>query len=202
MSTTSPPPTSRADVPELVRRLGWIVAGLGAVVARRFLKEPRFFALILPLFGWLRRSARRFERAVARPVVVRAEAVPEVGAARMAVVAGVARVRVRFPARRAWLVRALGWEAAGYGSQLEALLTEPAMVALLAEVPAVGRIMRPLCRMLGVGARVARVKAVAVVTAAPVVARKRVRRRRLMVSPLSGRDLPVLAASRGRFKSG
>ena len=34
MSSSSPSPTSPADVPELVQRLGWIVAGLGAVVAR------------------------------------------------------------------------------------------------------------------------------------------------------------------------
>ena len=114
MSFPSPPPLLPADVPELVRRLGLILAGLGAVVAR-----PKVM-----------RSA----------VVVRATR-PASDRVRVA--------RVRLPSGRAWLLHALGWEVAGYGSQLETLLAEPAMVALLAEVPAVGRIIRPLRRMLG-----------------------------------------------------
>lgn len=60
------------------------------------------------------------------------------------------RARVRLPCGRGWLVRALGWEAVAYGSQLAALLAEPEMVALLAAVPGVGRVLRPLGRMLGV----------------------------------------------------
>jgi len=137
--------------PEVVRRLAMILAGLAAVVAQRFLREPKLVGLTVPLWTWLRRSAQRFERAVARPRVVRpvvakdADSVPVVRA-------GTARVRVRLPAGKAWLVRTLGWEAAGYGSQLAHLLGEAEMQTLLAEVPAVGRILRPLCRMLGVEA--------------------------------------------------
>ena len=143
--------------PEMVRRLGWIVAGLAAVVARRFLKDPKFFALIIPLWSWLGRTGRRFGRVRVQPVLVVAR-VPE--ASEVARVRASPRtVRVRLPSGRGWLVRALGWEAAGYGSQLEALLAEPEMVALLAGLPAVGRILRPLCRMLGVGPKVARVRA-------------------------------------------
>ena len=146
--------------PELVRRLGWIVAGLASVVARRFLKEPKFFALIIPLWGWLGRSGRRFGRVVVRPVAAReVDAAPVVARVRARVAPeapGVARVRL--PSGRGWLVRALGYEAAGYGSQLEALLREPEMAALLAGLPAVGRILRPLCRMLGVGPKVVRVR--------------------------------------------
>ena len=56
----------------------------------------------------------------------------------------------QIPAGRAWLVRELGWEAAGYGCQLEALLAEPAMAAVVAGMPAVGQVLRPICRMLGV----------------------------------------------------
>ena len=58
--------------------------------------------------------------------------------------------RVRLPGGRGWLVRALGWEVVAFGSQLEALIAEPEMQALLARVPAAGRLLRPLCRMLGV----------------------------------------------------
>jgi len=159
MSFPSPPPVLPADGSELVRRLGLILAGLGAVVARRFLRDPRYFALIVPLFCWFNRSAQRFARAVARPKVIRPAVV--VRATRPAL-DRVRATRVRLPSGRAWLLHALGWEVAGYGSQLETLLAEPAMVALLAEVPAVGRIIRPLRRMLGMApkpVRAARVPA-------------------------------------------
>ena len=172
-----------ADVaPELVQRLGWIVAGVAALVARRFLREPKYFALIIPLWGWLGRSGRRFGR-------VRAEARPRVEAVRR--VRGVATPRatgVRLPSGRGWLVRALGWEAAGYGSQLAALLAEPELQALLTTVPAAGRILRPLCRMLGVepvGAL-----APAVVADAPV-RKRRVRPKRMRI-PLPGSTRPYI----------
>ena len=144
---SSRPSASRVPVvgPEMVLRFGQILTGLAAVVARRFLRDPRFAALIVPLWRWLNRSIRRFERAGNRPAAVRAQAPRKATCLVLA-------PRPRLPSQKAWLVRALGWEAAGYGSQLEALLAEPEMQALLGSVPAVGRILRPLCRMLGVTA--------------------------------------------------
>ena len=165
MSAVSPVARFSDVAPELVRRLGWIVAGLAAVVARRFLKDPKFFALIIPLWSWLGRSGRRFGRVKVQPAVPVAVSV-------RAVTPLVAKVRtrgVRLPSRRGWLVRALGYEAAGYGCQLQALLAEPELQALLIAVPAAGRILRPLCRMLGVEPMGA---------VAPVVAAARVRVRR------------------------
>ena len=144
-----------ASAPELARRVAAILAGLAAVVARRFLREPKLIGLIIPLWVWLGRAARRLERAMTRLRAIRAVPVAT------AQVARVGRVRpVRLPSGQAWLVRALGWEAAGYGCQLEALLAEPEMQAVLARLPAAGRILRPLCRMLGmtVPALVARAK--------------------------------------------
>ena len=129
----------------MARRFDMILAGLAAVVARRFLRDPKFAGLIVPLWTWLNRSVRRFERAGTRPAAARAPA--QTTAPRLEV-----KPRLRLPSRKAWLVRALGWEAAGYGCQLEALLAEPEMRVLLVYVPAVGRILRPLCRMLGVTA--------------------------------------------------
>ena len=41
-------------------------------------------------------------------------------------------------------VRELGWEASGFRSQLEHLLAEPGMQALMAKVPGVGRVLRPI----------------------------------------------------------
>ena len=134
--------------PECARRLVEILAGLAAVVARRFLRDPKYFRLILPLWGWLGRVGRRFARLPLRPLAAR----PVRSVAEYVPVDRVRVTRPRLPAGKAWLVRALGYEAAGYGSQLEALLGEAEMQRLLAEVPAVGRLLRPLCRMLGVGA--------------------------------------------------
>lgn len=133
---------------EMARRLALILSAVAALIARRFLRDPKFAAVIVPLWGWLGRSARRFERAVTRPIM------PRPVEARTAQVPPVrVRVRVRLPGGQGWLVKALGWEAAGYGCQLTALLADPEMQAVLAAVPAVpavGRILRPVCRMLGV----------------------------------------------------
>ena len=53
------------------------------------------------------------------------------------------------PRARGWLVRLVP-EAASGGSHLRYLLAEPEMQALLAAAPQAGRLLRPLCRMLGV----------------------------------------------------
>jgi hypothetical protein len=61
-----------------------------------------------------------------------------------------ARPAMVLPRRFGWLVDLVGHEAAGCGSQLAHLLTDPEMVALVADVPQARRILAPLCRMLGV----------------------------------------------------
>ena len=182
MSAVSPVARFRDVAPELVQRLCWIVAGLAAVVARRFLREPKFFALIIPLWSWLGRSGRRFGRVKLQPV-----AVPAVVRAVMPRVARARVVKVRLPSGRGWLVRALGYEAAGYGSQLAALLAEPELQALLLAAPAAGRILRPLCRMLGVEP----VGALAPVAADAPVRKRRVRPKRMRI-PLPGSTRPYI----------
>jgi len=57
---------------------------------------------------------------------------------------------LRLPRSQAWLIRLLPGEAASYGCQLQALLADPAMAALLAAAPEAGRILRPLCRLLAI----------------------------------------------------
>jgi hypothetical protein len=52
------------------------------------------------------------------------------------------------PRRFGWLVKAGGYRAAGYRSQLEVVLQSPDMAELLAVAPQAARIMRPLCRAL------------------------------------------------------
>ena len=55
------------------------------------------------------------------------------------------------PAGFAWLIRLGGYHAAGFGCQLQHLLSDPEMVALIAAAPRqMGRVLRPLCWMLGI----------------------------------------------------
>ena len=152
-------PQSRPSLPdaapEMARRLGMIVAGVAALIARRFLRMPHLVGLIVPLWGRLTRAARRFEKLVTQPTTIRALRAPRNSSSRAKGMA--------FPSRRGWLVRELGWEAAGYRCQLEALLAEPAMQAILANLPGAGRVLRPLCRMLGVQGAVVPAPAPAVI---------------------------------------
>ena len=57
--------------------------------------------------------------------------------------------RLCFPRRPGWL-RAVSLDTAAAGSQLRYFLNDAEMAALLAATPALGRLLRPLCRMLGV----------------------------------------------------
>ena len=167
----------------MARRLGLIIVGLVALVARRFLRMPHLMGLTLALCARLGRAGRRFARAIARPGKARGARGPHADTSR----ADGAQIRaVALPSGRGWLVRELGWEAAGYGCQLEALIAEPAMQALLASLPATGRILRPLCRMLGVATPVAVVEGPAEIEA-PV---EKIRRARRSVWPPKG--LPIL----------
>ena len=146
--------------PELARRFAVIMAGLGALIARRFLKVPHLSRFTLQLWNYLNRATRRFYRALTRkPAKVRAKQ------ARVQR-ADAERVRpVALPSGRGWIVRELGWEAAAYLGAMEVLLAEVATQAALAGRPAAGRILRPICRMLGVSAEATPV----VVQAEPVV---------------------------------
>ena len=77
-------------------------------------------------------------------------------------------------------MRVLGYEAAGYGSQLQHALDAPEMQALLAAMPHAARVLRPVCRMLGVAMTPAAkaAEAVRAVIVRPERARAPVRPRR------------------------
>ena len=180
MKITSPLPGLPTTAPELVRRFGVIMAALAVVVAQRFVRVPALVALNVPLWSWLSRTVQRFVRSVGRPIVVRAARARGDRAPR-------AR-GLRLPSRRGWLLHTLGWEVAVFGSQLETLLAEPDMQALLAARPGLGRLLRPLCRMLGVA-----VPALALPVKAEVVARRAEKRRVARTAVWPRKGLPVLA---------
>jgi hypothetical protein len=86
-------------------------------------------------------------------------------------VAGLRRrgaVECGWPARFGWLVLIARHHAAVYGVQLRAILERPEMVELLIAAPQAARILRPVCRMLAVEARLLRPRPAGVVAACEV----------------------------------
>ena len=152
MKPSLPAPFSVSDAaPDLAQRFALILAGLGALVARRFLRMPHLMRFTVLLYSRLSRMVKRFERALTRPARLRVARVRVRVRVRVrADRTEVARApRLALPSGRGWIVRELGWEAAGFMAQLEALLAEAGSRAALARTPRARRILRPICRMLG-----------------------------------------------------
>ena len=141
MSATPLPAPVLAALPDLVRRLAIILAGLAAQIAHSLLRDPKRVGFIVPLYYRILRAARRFER-----LTLRLAAGEPARPARPGRRGG--KPPVRLPQAHGWLA-AVGWQVRGYGCQLEYLLSDPAMVELLAAEPRAVRIFRPLCRLLG-----------------------------------------------------
>src|ERR1700742_2568019 len=90
-------PELRAAAPDFACRLGAILAGLVALIARGFLKDPRYVGIILPLCKRLQRGAQRVVRAMAE---LGAEAKPR--KPRPGQRSGTPPVKI--PSRTAWLL--------------------------------------------------------------------------------------------------
>ncbi len=135
----TPNPTPSFGVPGF----GVILRTLAALIARRFLHDPLHAALIIPLWRHLTRAALRLDRLRAR---LAAGPIPP-PRPRASNHSGPHR-RSPFPTKSAWLIRALGAEAAACATQLGALLVDPAAADLLA-CTAARRTLAPIRRMLG-----------------------------------------------------
>ncbi len=136
----------------LAHWLTLIVAGLQKAAAARAGRDHAVAPLVTLLWTRLARLTARFDALVARLTAGRspagrpaAPARPRTRPARKAPAPG-----LRLPRGQAWLIRLLPGEAASYGCQLQALLADPQMAALLAAAPEAGRILRPLCRLLAI----------------------------------------------------
>ena len=129
--------------PAFTGRFAMIAASLIALIARAFLRDPRFAPLILPLCARISRTARRLASLMA---ILAAGHLPP---PRQGGKSGKTRVRSPIPTTRAWLVKTLRHEAGAYASQLAHLLAEPGMRELIDATPAVQRLLRPICWMLG-----------------------------------------------------
>lgn len=117
-------------------RPGFIGAAMALLVVRRISRVRRILlAMEARFLAGL--AVRRGARApVAGVAVVRERVVP---------------VAVeRLPRRFGWLFPMVPGDAACYSGQLRAVLAEPEMQALLMACPHALRVLRPLCRMLGI----------------------------------------------------
>jgi len=131
----------------LAHWLTLIVGGLQKAAAARAGRDHAVAPLVMLLWTRLARLTARFDALVAcltagRPAAPRRQ---RTRPARKAPAAG-----LRLPRGQAWLIRLLPGEAASYSCQLQALLADPQMAALLAAAPEAGRILRPLCRLLAI----------------------------------------------------
>jgi hypothetical protein len=128
-------------------RFARIMEGLCRTVAARGGKGGLPGALVILLWGRLRRMAARFASVATRlNAGILHPAAPSSAAP---------RTRPRRPdpprlSRRFASLLRLVPQASVAGSQLQHLLADPQMAGLLAAAPQLGRILRPLCRMLGV----------------------------------------------------
>ena len=143
--------------------------GLQAAIAVVAARERHLTLLLVAVWSRIGRIRTRLERLIA---LWRAGMLPKARKAH----AGVTRVGVstksELPRVPAWLLVAVR-EAGPYGTRLEHLLSQDECVEFLAAVPQARRLLRPLCRMLGVGVKMGRVRKDRPVwvppTAAPVV---------------------------------
>ena len=141
-----------------------ILSDLQAVIAAHAARNRALTVLLVAVWGRVARMRTRLERLVA---LWRAGTLPKVRAPRVGRV-GATGMRVRLPTGPAWLLDYVR-EAGGFGAQIENLLTQEAFAAFVAAVPQAGRVLQPLCRMLGVGVRVARAPVPKKVWGVPVV---------------------------------
>ena len=138
-------------LPDVADRLAGIVEALRRAVAARASRRWAFAPLALLLWPYLHGIAVRFDRLATRlrQGRVRARSPRPTAARTDAPTRTKPRSRL-LPRGWAWLIRAVP-DAAGYGSQLRHLLAQPEMISLLEAAPQAGRMLRPLCRALGIG---------------------------------------------------
>jgi hypothetical protein len=123
-----------------------ILTGLRAALAARAATDRALTALLVLVWSRLARLQTRLERLIAH---WRAGTLPTPRPSR----AGQPRKRSskpNLPTAPAWLVARVGYTAAVFGSQLQHALSDPELAAFLAAAPQANRLLRPLCRMLGI----------------------------------------------------
>ncbi len=129
----------------LADRFAGVLDGLRRAIAARGAGTWLALPLMLLLWSRLRRTAERFARLTAK---VHAGTLKP-PCRRLRSPRPARPPPLRLPRGVAWLLRRLP-QAAAAASQLQHMLADPAMADLLAAAPQAGRLLRPLCQMLGV----------------------------------------------------
>ena len=124
-----------------------LLTRLQATIAVVSARERHLTVLLVAVWARLGRMRTRLERLVA---LWRAGKLPKARKSRAGEVRKSVRVKSIIPRTPAWLLVAVRGAGAVRG-QLEALLSEAEYAEFIAAVPQAGRILRPLCQMLGVG---------------------------------------------------
>jgi hypothetical protein len=142
----------------LSERLTAIVGGLLISVGNRARLDGVLRAIVMLVAGRIMRARNEVLSLIARieagtlreAPVRRVPATPRTmdEAARQRLTEAAAKW-AKVPRRFGWLIRLVGYEAAGYASQLSHWLQDEEMKRHLAATPRLGRALRPLCRMLG-----------------------------------------------------
>jgi hypothetical protein len=143
----TPPPTP-ADLSD---RFAAILEGLYQATART-VRDPVSGLLILLICGRLRRITRRFASLAARYAAGTLRPLRPPSAEPRATGPHPPPPRSppprdKLPRGYAWLIRLVPG-AANFGTQLQYLLSQPEMAAMIAEVPRMATLLRPLCRAL------------------------------------------------------
>ena len=132
----------------LSQRLALVLQSLRTAIAACAGRDRTAVAVVLLAWPYLHRLAARFAALAARVRAGEASVAPT----RVRTTAEAPRLRpAPLPQGFAWLIR-LAPEAAALGGQVRHLLADPELAALLAVAPQAARLLRPLCRMLGIEA--------------------------------------------------
>ena len=144
MNGTAIPAELRLQAPALAARLALVLVRLAALVAHALLRNPRLAPMIPRLATYINRTAQRFTALAAR-VEAGTPSRP-----RRPRPGQKARPRKGLPRGHGWLIRAIGYQAAGVGVELQHILIQPGVAAFFAATPAASRLLRPLAHMLAV----------------------------------------------------
>ena len=143
-----------APAPSLSQRLTLVVQALRAAIAAHAARDRAAVAVAWLVWPYLNRLAHRFAALAARVQAGKGVVAPTT---RLRAAAEVPRLQAPRP-RPPGLPQGFAWLARfapgilPLRSQVCHLLGDPELAALLAAAPQAGRILRPLCRMLGIEA--------------------------------------------------